>query len=76
MKCYGYSKNNNNLLYLSEVTVQADPSSLRELAKFIYECANEIELDDDWEHEHFVDASSDNQNSETDFIVFNPRSME
>ena len=73
MKCYGYSKeDNDDLLEMSEVTLQADSKLLRNMANFLSSCADRIETDSEWEHEHFTDSkycdSKDNLDS-FDLIV-------
>lgn len=55
MKAYGYNEENKNLLQLSQITLQANPEKLRLLAEFIKVCANKMEEDKNWEHEHFSD---------------------
>jgi len=58
MKCYGYTAKKDELLELTEVTIQGDASSLRRLADFIRSCAERMEAhEDDWEHEHFGDSA-------------------
>ena len=38
-----------------EVTIQSTAEELRTLANFLIACACGIELDKNWEHEHFSD---------------------
>jgi hypothetical protein len=74
MKIYGRAKNNESeLVLLSESTLVADPSTLRELASFLYRCADNIEdLGESWENDHFenTDATS------PQLVVFNPMVVE
>lgn len=55
MKIYGRTQQDDSeLSILSEASLVAEPSTLRELASFLYRCADAIEdLGDDWEHEQF-----------------------
>lgn len=70
MNIYGRSqKNDSELTILCEVTVVAEPSALRELASFLYRCADAIEdQGETWEHEHF----ESNEVVSPQFVVFNP----
>lgn len=71
MKCFGYDKNNeDDLLDMSEVTLQTNSDMLRKLASFLVKCADEIENDQDWEHEHFSDYLPDGEDV-IDIVVFN-----
>jgi len=71
MKCFGYTKNDaDTLSEFSEVTFQTNSDDLRRLAKFLLQCADEMENTPDWEHEHF-----DGDKSDTDVIVFNENSI-
>ncbi len=71
MNFFGYSKSTNDeLLELIEMTVQASPEKLRKLASFLNQCADDIESDEGWEHEHFSDYTSDFDESSPDLIVF------
>ena len=73
MKCYGYSKkDNDDLLEMDEITLQANPQLLKSFAKFLSDCAERIETDSDWEHEHFLDSKycdSKNNPDSFDLIV-------
>lgn len=68
MKIYG--RNQEDELQLSqETSIIASPEALRELASFLYRCADAIEDEgDEWEHERF--ESSDMMSAAV--IVFNP----
>ena len=70
MNIYGRSqKNDSELTILCEATIVADPSILRELASFLYRCADAIEdQGESWEHEHF-DSS---EVVSPQVVVFNP----
>ena len=68
MKLFGYSENNptNSPVLFNEITLVSNPEKLRELAKFLQQCADEIEQQgEDWEHEHF--DSDDEQPSIIDY---------
>ena len=70
VKIYGQSqKRDANLEMLVEATLVADPSTLRELASFLYRCADAIEDEgDDWEHDQF----ESNEAVSASLVVFNP----
>jgi hypothetical protein len=74
MKIYGRTQDSESeLILLSESTLIADPNTLRELASFLYRCADNIEdLGESWEHDNFenIDAAS------PQFAVFNPLTIE
>ena len=71
MKCFGYTKSDaETLAEFSEVTLHAKPEDLRRLASFLMKCADEIDSDTDWEHEHLSDVSPCGTD-EVDIIVFN-----
>jgi hypothetical protein len=74
MKIYGRTQDSESeLVLLSESTLVADPNTLRELASFLYRCADNIDdLGESWEHDHFesVDATS------PQLVVFNPLAVE
>ena len=70
MNIYGQDqKDESELEILSEVTLVAEPSTLRDLASFLYRCADAIEdQGESWEHEHF----ESNEVVSPQFVVFNP----
>lgn len=70
MKIYGRAeKNSSQLNILSETTFVADPDALRDLAAFLYRCADAIEEQgNDWENDYF----ESNDASCPQIIVFNP----
>ncbi len=74
MKIYGRTQNDESELeLLSESTLVAEPDTLRELASFLYRCADDIEeLGESWEHAHF--ECSDVVSPQV--IVFNPHVVE
>jgi len=55
MNLYGCCDESSEVLTLKEVTVQASSEEIRKLAKFFLQCADEIDNDDRWEHEHLSD---------------------
>ena len=70
MKCFGYTKSDvDTLAEISKVTFQANPEDLRRLASFFLQCADAIDGNPDWEHEHLND-SSPCDTDEVDVIVF------
>lgn len=75
MNIYGYAKNgeiDGQLLDLSEVTLIADPSEMRSVARFILDCANEIDKDIDgkWAHAHIEDRITGWPEGSPSIVVF------
>jgi hypothetical protein len=72
MKCYGYEDDDRDRpLLLREVTLLVDPNTLRRLARFFNECADQIEgAGSDWEHEHYSERFPEEEIA-SDIIVFN-----
>lgn len=70
MKIYGRPQNQDSELNnLVETTIVADPEALRDLASFLYRCADEIEdQGSEWEQANF----ESNEVTAPDIIVFNP----
>ncbi|NKB32426.1 MAG: hypothetical protein GKR91_04945 [Pseudomonadales bacterium] len=70
MKIYGRTlKNDSELEILSEATLVTETSTLRDLASFLYRCADAIEEQgESWEHEHF----ESNEAISPHFVVYNP----
>jgi len=70
MKFFGYIEGDDNqLVSLSEMTLQAEPKTLKAIASFLLKCAKEMEDSDSWEHEHFSDSAVTDVAS-PDLIVF------
>jgi len=73
MKIFGRAeKEEADLENLIEVTLVADPEVLREMASFLFRCADAIEEQSDWEHEYF----DCNDVIAPAFAVFNPDLIE
>ena len=72
MKIYGNSADSpNESAELESVTIQADPNSLRRIAEFIQKCADQMEADEDWEHEHIQDwIAAPGQIGRVDLIIY------
>lgn len=71
MRGYGYAIGENDLLELVEVTIQGSPTALRNLARFILDCADRMEVDEGWEHEHFQTSPfATAVDSTVDVVVF------
>ena len=70
MKIYGRTDHSDSELeMLCETNLVADPTILRELASFLYRCADSNENQgENWGYEHF--ESNEFENSK--FVVFNP----
>ncbi len=72
MKIYGRN-DEDELQFSQETSIIGSPEALRELASFLYRCADAIEDEgDEWEHERF--ESSDVVSAAV--IVFNPDLVE
>lgn len=57
---------------LGEVTLVSNPGELRKLAEFLRHCADAIDADRLWEHEHFQDRSdTEVGDQEPDFDIWN-----
>ncbi len=70
MKCFGYAKGNGEILHeLTEVAFQMSPEETRRMASFFMACADKMESDNGWEHEHFRDYAHDGF-SGVDVILF------
>ena len=69
-KCFGYKKGDEDLKKFNEITIQSNPRSLIILSDFFKKCAEKIEKDNDWEHEHFNDFLPDND-LDFDLIIYN-----
>lgn len=68
LKLYGYSSSDGErLLKLREVTLFADSKQVKALSKFLAQCAQEMEANPEWEHQHFAGGGS------ADIIVANPK---
>ncbi|MGQ9427703.1 Imm32 family immunity protein [Gilvimarinus sp. F26214L] len=75
MKIYGYPKNVNDLQELVEVTFQAEPDELRQLAKFLAKMAQSLEDDrGGFGHGHAKDYCEDWEDENPEIIVFKPNS--
>ena len=70
LKIYGQAQTSEpKLELLSEATLVAEPSALRDLASFLYRCADAIEdQGENWEQEQF----ESNEIVSPQFVVFNP----
>ena len=70
MKIFGRAQNEEaELELLTETTLLAEPEALRELASFLYRCADAIEDEgEEWEQ----DAFDSNEPVCPQVIVFNP----
>jgi hypothetical protein len=74
MKIYGYSSkekiNDDGLLEMKEIAIQTSSNHLREIAKFLNECADSIEKhSDNFGHEHFRDYFTEWNDNFSDIIV-------
>ncbi len=51
---YGYSETDDKqLLKLREVTICADSKQVRAISEFFVRCANEMDANPEWGHQHF-----------------------
>lgn len=71
MKIFSFSKSGNSEL-VKQVTLEVSPNDLRRLSSFFLKCANEIEDDHEWEHEHLSDYLEEGTFT-SDLVVFNSR---
>ena len=71
MNVFGYVVDSDDLSSLSEVTLQASPEELKKLSDFLLSCANSMEKDEHWEHEHYQDFTSTDSN-DPDLVVVAP----
>lgn len=69
MKFFGYSKDGDVLLDMAEVSLQANPHQLKSFAAFILKCADGMQKDSQWEHEHYSD-NCESVGGAFDFIIF------
>lgn len=60
---------------MREVTVLASPPALRDLARFLFACADEIERNstDTWDHRHFSAFCARGNGEQSDLVVVHPR---
>ena len=72
MKVYGYSlEDDDSLLSMGEVSIQATPNELRKISSFLLKCAEDLEKNDDFDHEHFQDFAGATDN-DPDLIIVSP----
>jgi hypothetical protein len=65
-KLYGYGcQNGEELMELREVTICIDSAHALALSEFFAQCAKQMEMSPEWEHEHFSGGNI------PDLIVFN-----
>ncbi len=75
MKVYGYEKGDNEeMLEMKEISFQAKPKRLRELANFLLKSADEIESSNknQWDHVHLQDFIQDLAQEEPDIVIAHP----
>ena len=75
MKIYGYQNievEDPTILELSEISLCASPTKLREIAVFLQNMADEMEKDDSFEHAHLQDNCEGWQINTPDIIVCAP----
>lgn len=75
MKIYGYSKSHDDLLEMTEISVMANATQLRNLAEFITRAADRLELSENSDsHIHFKDFEKAGDTNCADvIIIFEPR---
>ncbi len=71
MPCFGYKEDSDEIIELKEITLQMNSKDLRELSRFLTACAEALENNIDWEHEHISDFTKSIW-SNFDVIVFRP----
>lgn len=55
MIAFGFDDSFDGAKELSQVALEINSSELRELAAFLIQCANEMDDDPEWNHEHLCD---------------------
>ena len=71
MRIFGYIEGDDHeIVSLAEITLQAEPMTLRAIAGFLHKCASEIESNQTWEHAHFSDSEFSSGSSSPDLIVY------
>ncbi len=68
MKIYGFYDEGNGALNLNQATLEVDSKTLRKLSEFFSICADEMDADEDWSHEHFCDFLE--EELEADVVVY------
>ncbi len=71
MKIFSFLGENEDSKLLEQVTLEVDALELRKLSSFLLQCAEEIEEDGEWEHEHLSDYLG--HVLEQDLVVFNSK---
>ncbi len=72
MKIYGYQNievEDPAIIELSEISICASPTKLREIAAFLQNMADDMEKDDSFEHAHLQDNCDNWQINSPDIIV-------
>ena len=72
MKIYGYQNTeveDPELIELSEISLCASPSKLRDIADFLKKMADDMEKDNSFEHAHLQDNCDNWQINTPDIIV-------
>ncbi len=77
MKIYGYKEEDTDikgLMKLKDIGIAASPDTLRAVAKFINDAANELEeMGSDFGHLHLMDECEDWSDDVTDIKIINPK---
>ncbi|MDP3289458.1 hypothetical protein [Methyloversatilis sp.] len=60
MRIFGRIEGCEDLVALSEIAIQVEPGVLKDIAAFFSQCAQEMEVESSWEHEHFSDSEFGN----------------
>jgi hypothetical protein len=71
MKIFGFYDDKNDSKFLDQVTLEVNASELRELAEFFFRCAEEMDSDEGWGHEHLSDYLG--RVLEQDLILYNSK---
>ena len=69
---YIRKKLKHNQIEMEEASIAAEPNELRKLANFILDCAEQIESEVGFDHEHFRDRYPEEEHK-SDFVVLNPK---
>lgn len=76
MKLYGYEKNNDNILELSEITVVSSVTELRKLVNFLEDTITESEkfvVNSDMSHFHLSDWDKEWDRNNPEIIIVQDR---
>ena len=71
MKIYGFFKGSEGPTLLNQATLEVDAQMLRKLAEFFTDCADGMDSDEEWNHEHFCDFLE--SELDHDIVIYNSK---